>query len=150
MYSSKKILLVEDNPDDIELTLRAFRKSKIMNEIVVKRDGEEAVEYLFGTEGVANNKTLDLPILILLDLKIPKIDGLDVLKRIKNHERTKSIPTVILTSSNEQTDITSGYLQGCNSYIRKPVDFNQFAETVKQLGLYWLVLNELPFNKNEF
>jgi two-component system, response regulator len=150
MYSRKKILLVEDNPDDIELTLRAFRKSKIMNEIVVKSDGGKAVEYLFGPGGVANNETLDLPILILLDLKIPKIDGLDVLKRIKNHERTKSIPTVILTSSNEQTDITNCYLQGCNSYIRKPVDFNQFAETVKQMGLYWLVLNELPFNKNEF
>lgn len=150
MYSSKKILLVEDNPDDIELTLRAFKKSKIMNEIIVKQDGEKAVEYLFGPEGVANNETLDLPILILLDLKIPKIDGLDVLKKIKYHERTKLIPTVILTSSNEQTDIINGYLRGCNSYIRKPVDFNQFAETVKQLGLYWLVLNEPPHNKNEF
>lgn len=150
MHSGKKILLVEDNPDDIELTLRAFRKSKIMNEIVVKCDGEKALEYLFGPEGVVNNKTLDLPILILLDLKIPKIDGLDVLKRIKNHERTKSIPTVILTSSNEQADVTNGYLQGCNSYIRKPVDFNQFADTVRQMGLYWLVLNELPSNKNEF
>ena len=150
MYSSKKILLVEDNPDDIELTLRAFKKSKIMNEIVVKQDGEKAVEYLFGAEEVANNETLDLPILILLDLKIPKIDGLEVLKRIKNHERTKLIPTVILTSSNEQTDIINGYMRGCNSYIRKPVDFNQFAETVKQLGLYWLVLNEPPHNKNEF
>jgi CheY-like chemotaxis protein len=150
MYSSKKILLVEDNPDDIELTLRAFRKSKIMNEVVVKCDGKKALEYLFGPDGAANNETLDLPILILLDLKIPKIDGLEVLKRIKTHERTKSIPTVILTSSNEQIDIISGYTRGCNSFIRKPVDFNQFAETVKQLGLYWLVLNESPFNKNEF
>ncbi|MGD0170084.1 MAG: response regulator, partial [Smithella sp.] len=115
-----------------------------------KRDGEEALEYFFGSEGVENNETLDLPILILLDLNIPKIDGLNVLKRVKNHDRTKPIPTVILTSSNEKTDIINAYLHGCNSYIRKPVDFNQFAETIKQLGLYWLVLNEPHLNKNEF
>ena len=150
MSNKDKILLVEDSPDDIELTLHAFKKNNILNEIIVKRDGEEALEYFFGPEGVENNETLDLPILILLDLNIPKIDGLNVLKRIKNHERTKVIPTVILTSSNEQADIINGYLHGCNSYIRKPVDFNQFAETIKQLGLYWLVLNEQHLNKNEF
>ena len=150
MLNKDKILLVEDSPDDIELTLHAFKKNNILNEIIVKRDGEEALEYFFGSEGVENNETLDLPILILLDLNIPKIDGLNVLKRVKNHDRTKPIPTVILTSSNEKTDIINAYLHGCNSYIRKPVDFNQFAETIKQLGFYWLVLNERHLNKNEF
>ena len=144
MTNNKKILLVEDNPDDIELTLRAFRKNNIMNEIIIKRDGAEALDFFFGKEGVAVNNCNDLPILTMLDLKLPKIDGLDVLKKIRSDKRTKLIPVVILTSSNEQSDLLSSYELGCNSYIRKPVDFNQFAEAVSQLGLYWLVLNEAP------
>jgi two-component system response regulator len=144
MKDNKKILLVEDNPDDIELTLRAFRKNKIMNEIIIKRDGAEALDFFFGKDGVAVNNTNDLPILTMLDLKLPKIDGLDVLKKIRSDKRTKLIPVVILTSSNEQSDLLSGYELGCNSYIRKPVDFNQFTETVKQLGFYWLLINEIP------
>ena len=144
MINNKKILLVEDNPDDIELTLRAFRKSNIMNEIIVKRDGAEALDFFFGKDGVAVKNYNDLPILTLLDLKFPKIDGLDVLKKIRSDKRTKLIPVVILTSSKEQCDLLSGYELGCNSYIRKPVDFNQFTETVKQLGFYWLLINESP------
>ena len=144
MKDNKKILLVEDNPDDIELTLRAFRKNNIMNEIIIKRDGAEALDFFFGKEGVAVNNCNDLPILTMLDLKLPKIDGLDVLKKIRSDKRTKLIPVVILTSSNEQSDLLSGYELGCNSYIRKPVDFNQFTETVKQLGFYWLLINEIP------
>lgn len=144
---NKKILLVEDNPDDIELTLRAFRKNNIMNEIIVKRDGAEAVDFFFGKDGVAINHCNDLPILTMLDLKLPKIDGLDVLKKIRSDKRTKLIPVVILTSSNEQSDLLTGYELGCNSYIRKPVDFNQFTDTVKQLGFYWLLINEIPLLK---
>ena len=144
MINNKKILLVEDNPDDIELTLRAFRKNNIMNEIIIKRDGAEALDFFFGKEGVAVNNCNDLPILTMLDLKLPKIDGLDVLKKIRSDKRTKLIPVVILTSSNEQSDLLSSYELGCNSYIRKPVDFNQFTETVKQLGFYWLLINEIP------
>jgi CheY-like chemotaxis protein len=144
MKDNKKILLVEDNPDDIELTLRAFRKNKIMNEIIIKRDGAEALDFFFGEDGVAVNNYNDLPILTMLDLKLPKIDGLDVLKKIRSDKRTKLIPVVILTSSNEQSDLLSGYELGCNSYIRKPVDFNQFTDTVKQLGFYWLLINEIP------
>ena len=144
MKDNKKILLVEDNPDDIELTLRAFRKNNIMNEIIIKRDGAEALDFFFGKEGVAVNNCNDLPILTMLDLKLPKIDGLDVLKKIRSDKRTKLIPVVILTSSNEQSDLLSSYELGCNSYIRKPVDFNQFTETVKQLGFYWLLINEIP------
>jgi two-component system response regulator len=144
MKDNKKILLVEDNPDDIELTLRAFRKNNILNEIIIKRDGAEALDFFFGEDGVAVNNTNDMPILTMLDLKLPKIDGLDVLKKIRSDKRTKLIPVVILTSSNEQSDLLSGYELGCNSYIRKPVDFNQFTETVKQLGFYWLLINEIP------
>ena len=144
MINNKKILLVEDNPDDIELTLRAFRKNNIMNEIIIKRDGAEALDFFFGKDGVAVNNCNDLPILTMLDLKLPKIDGLDVLKKIRSDKRTKLLPVVILTSSNEQSDLLSGYELGCNSYIRKPVDFNQFTETVKQLGFYWLLINEIP------
>ena len=144
MTNNKKILLVEDNPDDIELTLRAFRKNNIMNEIIIKRDGAEALDFFFGKDGVAVNNCNDLPILTMLDLKLPKIDGLDVLKKIRSDKRTKLLPVVILTSSNEQSDLLSGYELGCNSYIRKPVDFNQFTETVKQLGFYWLLINEIP------
>lgn len=139
-----KILLVEDNPDDIALTLRAFKKSNILNEITVKKDGQEALDYFFGPEGVADDNKSDLPALILLDLKLPKVGGLEVLEKLRADERTKLIPVVILTSSKEQGDMLNGYKLGCNSYIRKPVDFEQFAEAVKQLGLYWLVLNEAP------
>ncbi len=147
MTNNKKILLVEDNPDDIELTLRAFRKNNIKNEIIIKRDGAEALDFFFGKDGVAVNNYNDLPILTMLDLKLPKIDGLDVLKKIRSDKRTKLIPVVILTSSNEQSDLLSGYELGCNSYIRKPVDFNQFTDTVKQLGFYWLLINEIPLVK---
>ncbi|MBI5805365.1 response regulator [candidate division TA06 bacterium] len=143
-----RILLVEDNPDDIELTMRAFKKSNILNEIIVKRDGQEALDYFFGKDGMAGGQPGLLPALILLDLNLPKIGGLEVLEKLRADDRTKLIPVVILTSSKEQTDMLSGYQLGCNSYIRKPVDFNQFAEAVKQLGLYWLVLNESP-NKNQ-
>jgi CheY-like chemotaxis protein len=142
--NNKKILLVEDNPDDIELTLRAFRKNNILNEIIIKRDGAEALDFFFGKDGVAVNDCNDLPILTMLDLKLPKVDGLDVLKKIRSDKRTKLIPVVILTSSNERSDLLSGYELGCNSYIRKPVDFNQFSDTVKQLGFYWLLINEIP------
>jgi len=144
MMNNKKILLVEDNPDDIELTLRAFRKNNILNEIIIKRDGAEALDFFFGKNGVAVNNCNDLPILTMLDLKLPKVDGLDVLKKIRSDKRTKLIPVVILTSSNERSDLLSGYELGCNSYIRKPVDFNQFTDTVKQLGFYWLLINEMP------
>jgi CheY-like chemotaxis protein len=133
----KKILLVEDNPDDVALTLRAFKKNNIMNEIIVAKDGAEALALLL-------DKNLELPALVLLDLKLPKVGGLEVLEKIRATPETKLIPVVILTSSKEEADLTNGYKSGCNSYIRKPVDFVQFAEAVKTLGLYWLVLNEGP------
>ena len=144
MSNDRKILLVEDNPDDIELTLRAFKKNNIMNEIIVRRDGAEALDFFFGKDGVAARNNNYLPILTLLDLKLPKIDGLDVLKKIRSDIRTNLIPVVILTSSKEPGDLLSCYRLGCNSYIRKPVDFNQFTDTVRQLGLYWLLINECP------
>jgi CheY-like chemotaxis protein len=144
MSKNRRILLVEDNPDDIELTLRAFKKNNIMNEIIVKRDGAEALDFLFGKDGIAAKNHHELPILTLLDLKLPKIDGLNVLKTIRSDKRTNLIPIVILTSSREQGDLLSCYRLGCNSYIRKPVDFNQFTDTVRQLGLYWLLINECP------
>jgi CheY-like chemotaxis protein len=144
--SEKTILLVEDNPDDVTLTLRALKKNNLMNEVVVARDGVEALDFLF-CEGVFAERSPELlPELILLDLKLPKVDGLEVLKRIRNDNRTRLLPIVILTSSNEQSDIISGYELGVNSYIRKPVDFEQFIEAVRQLGLYWLVLNQTPKN----
>lgn len=133
----KKILLVEDNPDDIELTLRALKQAKLSNEIVVARDGVDALDKLLGKEPFR-------PALILLDLKLPKIDGIELLKRIRQDERTKLLPVVILTSSREERDLLNGYGSGANSYIRKPVDFDQFLSAVKELGLYWLILNELP------
>ena len=142
------ILLVEDNPDDEALTLRALKKNKILNEVVVAHDGAEALDYLFGTGAYAGRDTNVMPQIILLDLKLPKVDGLEVLRHIRADERTKLLPVVILTSSKEEQDLVSGYNLGANSYIRKPVDFGQFTEAIRQLGLYWLVLNE-PLPKGE-
>jgi two-component system response regulator len=137
----KPILLVEDNPDDEALTLRAFRKNNIRNEIVVARDGVEALDYLFATGSHAGREG-GSPQVILLDLKLPRIDGLEVLRRIRADERTRLIPVVILTSSREEQDLIDGYSLGCNSYVRKPVNFDEFMEAARQLGMYWLLLNE--------
>ena len=142
--ADKIILLVEDNPDDEKLTIRALHKNKISNEVVVARDGLEALDYLLGRGSDAGNHLKPLPQVVLLDLKLPKMDGLEVLRRLRAHERTKLLPVVILTSSNEEQDRITGYGLGANSYVRKPVDFNQFIEAARQLGLYWLVLNEPP------
>ena len=139
-----EILLVEDNPNDVELTLRALKKANISNQIHVVRDGEEATEFIFCEGKFANRRIEDTPSVILLDLKLPKIDGLEILKRIKSDPRTKSIPVIVLTSSREQKDILESYNLGTNSYIVKPVNFEQFAAAVQQLGLYWLVLNQPP------
>jgi two-component system response regulator len=141
---SKTILLVEDNPDDVALTLRAFEKHKISNEVVVAGDGAEAVDYLFAGGKFAGRDMSDVPEVVLLDLKLPKVDGLEVLQRLRADDRTKLLPVVILTSSKREEDIINGYNLGANSYVRKPVDFAQFVEAVKDLGLYWLVLNEPP------
>jgi two-component system response regulator len=140
----KTILLVEDNPDDEALTLRALKKHNIQNDVVIARDGAEALDYLFCTGKYAGRDPAVLPQLVLLDLKLPKVDGLEVLRRIRADERTKYLPVVILTSSKEDTDLIKGYDLGANSYVRKPVDFTAFAESVRQLGLYWLVLNMAP------
>lgn len=139
-----EILLVEDNPDDVELTLHALRKENLANSIHVARDGEEALEFLF-CNGTHADRTLDPPPkLILLDLKLPKVDGMEVLKRLKGDARTKTIPVVILTSSKEERDLVEGYNLGANSYIQKPVDFDQFRQIVKTMGMYWLVVNQPP------
>ena len=145
----KYILLVEDNPDDEALTLRALMKNKISNEVVTVRDGVEALDYLFGTGPYTGRDTLDTPQVILLDLKLPKISGLEVLRRVRSDDRTHLLPVVILTSSKEERDLIEGYSLGANSYIRKPVDFTQFTEAVRQLGLYWLLMNESPPAKRE-
>lgn len=144
MGGENVILLVEDNPDDEALTQRALLRNNIRNQVVVARDGAEALDWLFGEGAHAGRDPSDLPALILLDLKLPKIDGLEVLRRLRADERTRLAPVVILTSSREEQDLTRGYSLGANSYIRKPVDFAQFVEAVRQLGLYWLVLNERP------
>jgi len=141
---NKIIMLVEDNPDDETLTLRALRKNNIQNEVAVARDGVEALDYLFGSGAYAERDPRNKPVVILLDLKLPKIDGLEVLRRLRADARTQFIPVVVLTSSKEEQDLMKSYSFGCNSYIRKPVDFVQFVEAVRQLGLYWLVLNEVP------
>jgi two-component system response regulator len=142
--NSKIILLVEDNPDDVQLTLRALKKNNIMNKVVVAQDGVEALEYVNGTGKYAGRDTKVQPQVVLLDLKMPRMDGLEVLHRIRAEERTKLLPVVILTTSSEDKDRVESYKLGANSYIRKPVDFDQFAVAVQQLGLYWLVLNEAP------
>jgi len=139
---SKVIFLVEDNPDDEALTLRALKKNNIGNQVVVARDGAEALDFLLGRGQYEGRDLNIMPQLILLDLKLPKVDGLEVLRQLRANERTSLLPVVILTSSNEEHDLLKGYSLGANSYVRKPVDFNQFTEAVRQLGLYWLVLNE--------
>jgi two-component system response regulator len=141
---AKVILLVEDNPDDEALTLRALKHNNIVNKVVVVHDGAEALDFLLGTGAHEGREMRDLPQVVFLDLKLPKIDGLEVLTRIRADPRTKLLPVVILTSSKEEQDLIAGYSFGANSYIRKPVDFTQFAEAARQLKLYWLVLNEQP------
>ena len=142
--NDRVILMVEDSPDDVELTLRSLRKNNISNEVVVVRDGAEALDYLFATGAYADRNTSVMPAIILLDLKLPKVDGLEVLRRLRADQRTELLPVAILTSSKEERDMVNGYKLGANSYVRKPVDFVQFSEAVKQLGLYWLLLNEPP------
>ncbi len=144
MIGDKFILLIEDNPDDEALTLRALKKNNIANEVVVVRDGEEALDYLFATGAYEGRDTSVMPTVTLLDLKLPKMGGLDVLKRLRADERTKFLPIVVLTSSDEEKDMIESYSLGANSYVRKPVDFTRFSEAVQRLGLYWLLLNEPP------
>ena len=144
MKEQRLILLVEDNDDDVELTLRALRRNRVANRVDVVRDGAEALEYLFATGSYAGRDARETPNLVLLDLKLPKVGGLEVLERLRDDPRTRRLPVVILTSSNVESDLARSYDLGANSYIRKPVDFTQFMEAVNQLGLYWLVLNEAP------
>ncbi len=140
--SERVILLVEDNPSDEELTLRALKKSNILNRVVVMRDGAEALDYLFARGAHASRSADEVPQVVLLDLKLPKVDGLEVLREIRADDRTKLLPVVVLTSSIQEQDVVSSYGLGANSYVRKPVDFTQFVEAVRQLGLYWLVINQ--------
>ena len=142
--NNKIILLVEDNSDDVELTLRALKKNSISNKIIVARDGAEALDYLFAKGQYDKRDEKDLPVLVLLDLKLPKIDGLEVLRQIRGNELTRLLPVVILTSSSQQQDMIESYKLGANSYIRKPVDFNDFEKVIHVLGLYWLIWNEPP------
>ena len=144
---NKVILLVEDNSDDVTLTLRALKQNNIMNEVVVAWDGVEGFEYLTGTGAYQGRNPSDQPAVILLDLKLPKLDGLELLRKVRADERIRLLPVVILTSSSEQKDLIAGYELGANAYVRKPVDFDQFAEAVRQLGLFWLVVNEPPIGK---
>jgi two-component system response regulator len=144
MKEQRLILLVEDNDDDVELTLRALRRNRVANRVDVVRDGAEALDYLFATGSHVGRDVRDAPSLVLLDLKLPKVGGLEVLERLRADPRTHRLPVVILTSSNVESDLARSYDLGANSYIRKPVDFTQFMEAVNQLGLYWLVLNETP------
>lgn len=144
LMSEKIILLVEDNPDDQALAIRALKRSNILNEIVVAHDGVEALDFLFATGAHANRDKNIQPAVILLDLKLPRIDGIEVLRRLRADDRTKLLPVVVLTTSNEDQDVINSYSLGCNSYVRKPVDFVQFAEAIRQLGMYWLLLNEPP------
>lgn len=138
------ILLIEDNPDDVELTLHAFQKNHMANDVVVASDGAEGLDYLFGTGKYAGRDAKESPALILLDLQLPKIGGLEVLRKVREDERTKRIPVVIMTTSDEEEDIVNGYNGGANSYLRKPVDFTEFMNAVKQLEMYWMVLNTPP------
>jgi two-component system response regulator len=140
----KTILLVEDNPDDEVLTLRALKKNNIGNDVAVARDGAEALAYLFGTGAYTNRNVLDLPTVVLLDLNLPKVGGLEVLRQIRADERTRRLPVVILTTSKEEQDVIASYDLGANSYVRKPVDFDRFIDAARHLGLYWLLLNESP------
>jgi CheY-like chemotaxis protein len=139
-----QVLLIEDNPSDVELTIRALRKSNFMNTVHVVTDGEEALEYMFGTGKYEGRDIQNRPKLILLDIKLPKVDGLEVLEKMKSHELTKVIPVVILTSSKEERDVIESYKLGVNSYIVKPVDFDKFVEAVSHVGFYWMLLNEIP------
>lgn len=142
--NSKNILLVEDNPSDVKLTKRALEQNQITNKLIIAEDGREALDYLFATGQHAGRDARDLPSVVLLDLKLPKIEGLEVLKEIRANEHTRRIPVVILTSSSQEQDLIASYNLGANSYIRKPVDFQQFTEAVRNLGMYWLLLNEPP------
>jgi two-component system response regulator len=146
--NDRVILLVEDNADDEALTIRALMKNNIKNEVVVARDGPEALDYLFGRRAYEGRDVSVLPQIVLLDLNLPKLDGLQVLRAIRGDDRTKRLPVVILTSSKQESDLVTGYDLGANSYVRKPVDFNAFAEAVRTLGLYWLILNESPPERN--
>jgi two-component system, response regulator len=145
MMTSDVILIVEDNPDDEELTLRAFKRNRILNEVVIARDGQEALDYLFGEGEFAGRDPNDRPSIVLLDLNLPKVSGLDVLRRLRADPRTELVPVVVLTTSREEQDVVESYRLRANSYIRKPVGFEKFVDAVSQLGLYWLMLNERPY-----